>query len=107
MRRRLASVFPAIEWLSTYRRSGLTSDFMAGITVTIMLIPQSLAYALLAGLPPQIGRYASILPLVAYARLRQQPHPLGWFGCHCFIDDSRGGKQSGSPGICSFQRRQG
>ena len=40
--------------------------------VTIMLIPQSLAYALLAGLPPQVGLYASMLPLVGYAHLRQR-----------------------------------
>ena len=45
----------------------LTSDLVAAIIVTIMLIPQSLAYALLAGLPPVVGLYASILPLVAYA----------------------------------------
>jgi SulP family sulfate permease len=40
---------------------------MAAVIVTIMLIPQSLAYAMLAGLPPEVGLYASILPLVAYA----------------------------------------
>ena len=42
------------------------SDFVAAIIVTIMLIPQSLAYALLAGLPAEVGLYASILPLMAY-----------------------------------------
>src|SRR3546814_5195262 len=47
--------------------SVLTNDLVAAIIVTIMLIPQSLAYALLAGLPPVVGLYASILPLVAYA----------------------------------------
>src|SRR5690606_11141378 len=45
----------------------LTSDLVAAIIVTIMLIPQSLAYALLAGLPPEVGLYASVLPLIAYA----------------------------------------
>ena len=45
----------------------LGSDLVAAVIVTIMLIPQSLAYALLAGLPPEIGLYASILPLIAYA----------------------------------------
>ena len=45
----------------------LTSDLVAAVIVTIMLIPQSLAYALLAGLPPEVGLYASVLPLVAYA----------------------------------------
>jgi sulfate permease, SulP family len=57
---------PAVAWLRTYRRQTLLSDLLAAVIVTIMLIPQSLAYALLAGLPPERGLYASILPLVAY-----------------------------------------
>jgi len=57
----------APEWLQSYKRAYLQGDMSAGLIVTIMLIPQSLAYALLAGLPPQIGLYASILPLLAYA----------------------------------------
>lgn len=57
------------EWLRGYRRSLLAGDMVAGAIVTVMLIPQSLAYALLAGLPPQMGLYASILPIVAYALL--------------------------------------
>lgn len=63
----LARYFPILEWGRTYNRGVLTSDLMAAVIVTIMLIPQSLAYALLAGLPPVVGLYASILPLVAYA----------------------------------------
>lgn len=55
------------DWLNHYRRSALAGDLTAGIIVTVMLIPQSLAYALLAGLPPEMGLYASILPIVAYA----------------------------------------
>jgi len=58
---------PAMDWLSGYGGKDATSDGIAAVIVTIMLIPQSLAYALLAGLPPQVGLYASILPLVAYA----------------------------------------
>lgn len=58
---------PAMDWLGSYRGRDATSDGIAAVIVTIMLIPQSLAYALLAGLPPQVGLYASILPLVAYA----------------------------------------
>jgi len=58
---------PILQWSKTYNRATLTSDGVAAIIVTIMLIPQSLAYALLAGLPAQMGLYASILPLVAYA----------------------------------------
>jgi len=59
--------FPILEWGAQYNREILTADMLAAVIVTIMLIPQSLAYALLAGLPPVVGLYASILPLVAYA----------------------------------------
>jgi SulP family sulfate permease len=58
---------PALKWLRAYDRASLTSDLFAALIVTLMLIPQSLAYAMLAGLPPQIGLYASIAPLIAYA----------------------------------------
>lgn len=60
-------LLPCIGWLRRYDGELLRSDLMAAVIVTIMLIPQSLAYALLAGLPPQVGLYASILPLVGYA----------------------------------------
>lgn len=56
-------------WLRHYRAAWLSGDLSAGLIVTVMLIPQSLAYAMLAGLPPQVGLYASILPLIAYAAL--------------------------------------
>lgn len=55
------------EWLVHYRKAKLPGDLTAGVIVTVMLIPQSLAYAMLAGLPPEIGLYASVLPLVVYA----------------------------------------
>ena len=58
---------PILDWAGDYNRETATSDLVAAIIVTIMLIPQSLAYALLAGLPAEMGLYASILPLVAYA----------------------------------------
>ncbi|MBN9335463.1 SulP family inorganic anion transporter [Devosia sp.] len=64
---RLKSYFPILDWGRRYNRQTLTSDLIASVIVTIMLIPQSLAYALLAGLPPEVGLYASVLPLVAYA----------------------------------------
>ncbi len=54
-------------WFTGYQRSWLAGDLTAGMVVTVMLIPQSLAYAMLAGLPPQVGLYASVLPLLAYA----------------------------------------
>ena len=63
----LVCYLPILGWARSYDRNVLTSDLVAAIIVTIMLIPQSLAYALLAGLPPVVGLYASILPLVAYA----------------------------------------
>ena len=63
---RLAPYLPCLTWARTYNRETLTNDSIAALIVTIMLIPQSLAYALLAGLPPEMGLYASILPLVAY-----------------------------------------
>ncbi|MEX0603834.1 MAG: sulfate permease [Marinobacter sp.] len=67
MRRRLLGYFPCINWSRSYNRKLLASDASAAIIVTILVIPQSLAFALLAGLPPEAGLYASILPAVAYA----------------------------------------
>ena len=64
---RLGRFLPILHWGRAYDRHALISDGMAAVIVTIMLIPQSLAYAMLAGLPPVIGLYASILPLMAYA----------------------------------------
>lgn len=63
----LSRYFPILDWGKQYRGTAFLNDGLAAIIVTVMLIPQSLAYALLAGLPPQMGLYASILPLVAYA----------------------------------------
>ncbi len=54
-------------WFTGYQRPWLAGDLTAGMVVTVMLIPQSLAYAMLAGLPPEVGLYASVLPLFAYA----------------------------------------
>ena len=55
------------DWLKQYQSTWLAGDVIAGAIVTVMLIPQSLAYAMLAGLPPQAGLYASLLPIFAYA----------------------------------------
>ncbi|MGB2057583.1 MAG: SulP family inorganic anion transporter [Alcanivorax sp.] len=59
----------AAQWLPHYNRETAARDSVAAVIVTIMLIPQSLAYAMLAVLPPEVGLYASILPLVVYALL--------------------------------------
>lgn len=64
---RLQTYLPILEWGRGYNAATFSNDLLAAAIVTIMLIPQSLAYALLAGLPPEVGLYASILPLVAYA----------------------------------------
>lgn len=58
---------PASDWLATYNREQAAGDTLAAIIVTILLVPQGLAYAMLAGMPPQTGLYASILPLILYA----------------------------------------
>ena len=58
---------PFLDWLVHYRRADLSGDVMAGMIVAIMLVPQGMAYALLAGLPPEIGLYASIVPVLIYA----------------------------------------
>ena len=67
MVKRSASLLAAPDWLRTYSRGEFRSDLLASAIVTVMLIPQSLAYALLAGLPPEAGLYASMFPAVAYA----------------------------------------
>ena len=54
-------------WIRNYRRELLTADLLAGLIVTVLVVPQSLAYAMLAGLPPQVGLYVSIFPVIAYA----------------------------------------
>ncbi len=63
----LARYVPALAWGRRYGGATASADLLAAVIVTVMLIPQSLAYALLAGLPPEVGLYASILPIVLYA----------------------------------------
>ncbi|MDE8602652.1 sulfate permease [Marinomonas sp. RSW2] len=63
----LERLFPALSWLRNYNRVQFSQDATAAFIVTMLLIPQSLAYAMLAGVPPEVGLYSSILPLVLYA----------------------------------------
>src|SRR6056297_1804386 len=63
----LGKIFPLIRTLQNYSRSAFQGDVSAGITVGIMLIPQGMAYAILAGMPPVYGLYAAIVPLFIYA----------------------------------------
>jgi SulP family sulfate permease len=64
--RLLAKYIPATDWLLHYQTENLVGDIIAGIIVASLLIPQSMAYALLAGLPPQVGLYAGIVPALLY-----------------------------------------
>lgn len=60
---------PVLDWGRRYQRQHAIHDLTAAVIVTLMLVPQALAYAILSGLPPQVGLYASMLPLVCYALL--------------------------------------
>ena len=60
---------PVLSWSRTYTRQQFADDLLASLIVMVMLVPQSLAYAMLAGLPPEMGLYASMLPLIAYTFL--------------------------------------
>ena len=63
---RLLRWLPASDWLARYTRADAVGDGLAAVIVTILLVPQGLAYALLAGMPPETGLYASMLPLILY-----------------------------------------
>ncbi|HKK25116.1 MAG TPA: SulP family inorganic anion transporter, partial [Gracilimonas sp.] len=70
MKRKSSSItkfIPILDWIKSYNSEDAKGDLNAGITVGIMLIPQGMAYAMLAGLPPIYGLYASIVPLILYA----------------------------------------
>ncbi|MBE2220682.1 MAG: solute carrier family 26 protein [Anaerolineae bacterium] len=65
----LTKYVPLLSWGRSYQKEWLTGDLLAGLIVAIMLVPQGMAYALLAGLPAQVGLYASIFPLLIYGLL--------------------------------------
>jgi SulP family sulfate permease len=67
--RTIIDFLPFLDWLVHYRRVDLVGDLLGGVIVAIMLVPQGMAYAMLAGLPPEIGLYASIVPLIIYGLL--------------------------------------
>ncbi len=67
--KRLRPVLPAMRWLPDYGAADLRADLTAGLTVSVMLVPQGMAYAVIAGLPPIYGLYAALVPPVAYAVL--------------------------------------
>jgi SulP family sulfate permease len=66
---RVVSSIPAANWLKQYSRDQFPEDFTAGFITAVLLIPQGMAYAILAGLPPEVGLYASLLPPIVYALL--------------------------------------
>ena len=66
-------LFPILSWLPNYKKAFLTGDLSAGFTVGIMLIPQSMAYAMIAGLPPVYGLYAALMPQLIYALMGTSP----------------------------------
>lgn len=63
----ISTILPCINWVKDYRKTDLNSDLFAGIITALLFIPQAMAYAMLAGLPVQVGLYASILPPAIYA----------------------------------------
>ncbi len=67
-------ILPSFQWLRSYRRGDLKGDLSAGLIVAIMLVPQGMAYAMLAGLPPVMGLYASTFPLIVYALMGSSRH---------------------------------
>lgn len=67
-------LFPILSWLPNYKKAYLSGDISAGLTVGIVLIPQGMAYAMIAGLPPVYGLYAALMPQFVYALMGTSPH---------------------------------
>jgi len=65
---------PCCSWLENYEKTFLKCDILAGVIVAVMLVPQSMAYAMIAGLPPVVGIYASTIPLLLYALFGSSRH---------------------------------
>ena len=63
----IRSIAPILDWFPNYKKEWLKGDIGAGLTVGVMLIPQGMAYATIAGLPAVYGLYASIIPILIYA----------------------------------------
>ena len=65
----MSAFIPSIGWIKTYSRKDFAGDLPAGLTVGVMLVPQGMAYAMIAGLPVVYGLYAALIPQVVYAFL--------------------------------------
>lgn len=70
----LTNNIPSLQWLSTYSFDLFKKDIAAGLNVLVIIVPQGMAYALLAGVPPIYGLYAGLVPLVLYAILGTSMH---------------------------------
>ncbi len=66
---RIESIIPSVSWVKSYKKSQFKGDLAAGLTVGVMLIPQGMAYSMIAGLPPVYGLYAALVPILIYALL--------------------------------------
>jgi len=67
MKVQIKKILPVFDWLPSYQKQDLNGDLFAGLTVGVMLIPQGMAYAMIAGLPPIYGLYASFIPQIVYS----------------------------------------
>ena len=72
----LGHFLPCLQWMSNYQASDLPQDLLAGLFLVVLLVPQAMAYALLADLPPQVGLYASIAPAIIYALVQKTANNL-------------------------------
>ena len=88
-------LFPPARWLAEYRASWLGPDITAGVTLAAYAIPVSLAYASLAGLPPQIGIYGYMLGGIGYATARLVPPTRGGPNLRDLVDDRSSGRTAG------------
>ena len=70
----LKQYIPILEWFPHYTKSNFRGDLAAGLTVGVMVIPQGMAYGMLAGLPPIYGLYASLIPMILYGLLGTSRH---------------------------------
>ena len=71
----IARLFPTTKDLLTYNRSTLYSDLIAGLSIAVIVIPQGLAYAMIAGLPPIYGLYAALVPQFIHGIMGTSRHP--------------------------------
>ena len=71
---RLNSILPLVNTLKHYNRKDFFADLNTGLTIGVLMIPQGMAYAMLAGMPPIYGLYAGLIPPVIYALFGSSPH---------------------------------